>query len=51
MSRRQQHAPPEFKAKVALEALKGEETALERASRFACIYHRQAMQGSAERRQ
>ena len=33
MSKRKQHAP-EFKAKVALEALKGEETASVLASRF-----------------
>jgi len=32
MSKRKQHAP-EFKAKVALEALKGEETAVALASR------------------
>ena len=33
MSKRQQHAP-EFKTKVALEALKGEQTVSELASRF-----------------
>ncbi len=33
MSKRMQHAP-EFKAKVALEALKGEETVSDLASRF-----------------
>ncbi len=33
MSKRKQHSP-EFKAKVALEAVKGEETASELASRF-----------------
>jgi hypothetical protein len=33
MSKRKQHAP-EFKAKVGLEAVKGEETAAELAARF-----------------
>ena len=36
MSKRKQHAP-EFKAKVALEALKGEETATELASRIRAL--------------
>ena len=42
MSKRKQHHP-EFKAKVALEALKGEETEGEQASRFGVhpkVFHR-----------
>jgi transposase len=40
MSKRKQHAP-EFKAKVALEALKGEETVSELASKFGVHLNRQ----------